>query len=599
MGAVELKDYVNNEEFIEKMNQAFSDLRADYELSMDADRSKIEELVATHVDLNNQLANLIAYSTSSSGVISGLRGTGKTHLMLLARHSLNNDCFAGKSTGVFCIYLNVKRLNLPETFNQDLFNRIFSVFIYNEIAKQLTAVLEQLKDEKPFEKLLSMFNNNKKQLIKSLQSSVLQIIKFQGIAHNGNSLYNDLSVGTSSETKEYRDLIELTQSFNSRLDLTDAEIGSTLSAQKLDEISEQLSNNNTYIKYLSTNTIREELISLMKNLKLKGITFYIDEWEKISYNPDLQRFMSFYIDRILDDPIYCWISVVPYRGSLYYLDKGADLQHSIDLDENLVYENSKKDQELCASYFRAFVEKRLLHYFDDAEINVNLLFNNQRNFEKLVLASMGNSRDFGTMLLQCWSEYRAYRIRPLAPGRPYQYISEPMVLAAIKNNGETKLSNLADNQNAQKVWNYLESFCIGKKSSHFAIKENQDNIDALSRIEFSDLIYHRLIHLRKRHVPAKDSSVESKLSIYALDYSSTYNLHSNERKFQFITNDENVHNRVRRYIYNPTTIISKIRIQAGEIFPCISCGEGININKMTAAWNSNSCPYCGMKIRNN
>ena len=56
-----LKDYVNNSNFIEKMNLAFSDLRADYELSMDADHKKISELMATHVDVRNQLSNLVAY----------------------------------------------------------------------------------------------------------------------------------------------------------------------------------------------------------------------------------------------------------------------------------------------------------------------------------------------------------------------------------------------------------------------------------------------------------------------------------------------------------------------------------------------------------
>lgn len=75
-----LKDYVYDDSFIEKMNRAFSDLRADYELSMDADKEKVSELKAMHVDVKNQLSDLISYSSSSSGVISGLRGTGKTHL---------------------------------------------------------------------------------------------------------------------------------------------------------------------------------------------------------------------------------------------------------------------------------------------------------------------------------------------------------------------------------------------------------------------------------------------------------------------------------------------------------------------------------------
>lgn len=75
-----LKDYVYDDSFIERMNRAFSDLRADYELSMDADKEKVSELKAMHVDVKNQLSDLISYSSSSSGVISGLRGTGKTHL---------------------------------------------------------------------------------------------------------------------------------------------------------------------------------------------------------------------------------------------------------------------------------------------------------------------------------------------------------------------------------------------------------------------------------------------------------------------------------------------------------------------------------------
>ena len=172
-----------------------------------------------------------------------------------------------------------------------------------------------------------------------------------------------------------------------------------------------------------------------------------------------------------------------------------------------------------------------------------------------------------------------------------------MVITSIKNNGEKKMSNINSNPEALKVWNDLESFCIAKKSSHFAIEESRPNIENLSSPEFSDLIYHRLVHLRKRHVPAKETSIENKLSIYALNYSSTYDLHANEKKISFVTDYDAVHDRVRRYIYDPSAIISRIKIQGGEIFPCASCGESIIIGKMTAAWNSNSCPFCGGKIR--
>ena len=592
-----LKDYVNNSNFIEKMNLAFSDLRADYELSMDADHKKISELMATHVDVRNQLSNLVAYSISSSGIISGLRGTGKTHLMLLARHKINENCYEGKLNGVLCIYLNVKRLNIPENFNQEIFNRAFSIFMYNEISKQLTAVLERLKNQNILERAFAFFDPAQKNLRKNLETALTKLIEFRAIAHNGDAEFHSLSTGTMEEDDEIHNFLELTESLHNVLKLTGIEVGQDWSSHQLKELNKKLSKSNLYIKYLNTNTIREELIALMKMLGLKGITFFVDEWEKISYNCDLQRHLSFYIDRILDDPIYCWISVVPYRGSLYSLDNGADLQHYFNLDENLVYENSKKDRELCIDYFKKFINNRLRYYFNDPEINDMLLFNNSRNLEKLILASMGNSRDFGTMLLKCWAEFRAYRTSQLSPGRPYQYISEDMVIAAIKNNGEKKLSNINSNVNALKVWNDLESFCVSKKSSHLAIEETRNNIEAISSTEFSDLIYHRLLHLRKQHVPAKEISVENKLTIYALDYSSTFNLHSNEKRIRFITDYEAVHNRVRRYIYNPLVIINYLRIQAGELFPCSSCGNEINITKMAAAWSNNSCPFCGGKIR--
>lgn len=593
-----LKDYVEDKSFIEKMDLAFSDLRADYELSMDADEKKISELISTHVDVRNQLSDLSTFSLSSSGVVSGLRGTGKTHLLLLARHKINENCFVGKEHRVFCVYLNVKRLCLPEEFDQELFNRIFSIFLYAELSKQFLFVLDQLKNDSPFHRFLAFFDGNKQALKRNIELATTKLLEFQEIARSGNSEFKTLSVGTMDATVESHSIGEIVSTLHSNIGIADASLDGEWCQKISDDISRRLAQNNTYLNYLNTNTIHDELISMLKLLQLKGITFYVDEWEKISYNPNIQKYMSFYIDRILDDPIYFWISVVPYRGNLFHLDNGADLQHLINLDENLVYENSPKERDFCISYFKDFVNKRLLYYFQSDSITINLLFNNNHNFEKLVLASMGNSRDFGTMLLKCWSEFRAYRTGQLTPGRPFQYISEQMVITAIKNNGEKKMSNIENSPETLKVWNSLETFCISKHSSHLAIEENRANIDAMSKLEFSNLIYHRLLHLRKRHVPAKETTIESKLSIYALNYSSTYDLHSKEKKIVFVKEYNSIHDRVRRYIYDPTKIINQLQIQSGEIFPCVSCKENILITKMTAAWKSNCCPFCGKKIRN-
>lgn len=594
--SLELKQFVNDPNFISNMNKAFSDLRADYELTMDSSYEKISELKSLHVDIKNHLSDLTDWSRNSSGTVSGLRGTGKTHLLMLARNNLNSSLWSSKENHNLCIYLNLKRLCLPETFEQDLFNRIFSVFLYDEVAKQLIQILSSLSEQSKLKQFLSFFNIKKRKSKEKLEKAILSIYEFKQIAHNGNERFTELKAG-SFETEDYTRLLdEFSTKLNESLSLTEAGFSIDINASSLEEVSNRLKTNNTYLQYLNFQSVREHLISITSLLEFDSITFYVDEWEKISYNPNLQKYTAFFIDRIIDTPLYFWISIVPYRGSLYSLDNGADLQHQINLDDSLVFESSNNDKILCINYFKELINKRLDYYFDDSRINFNLLFNNETNFEKLVLASMGNTRDFGTMLLKCWSEYQSYRNSPLAQGRPYKYIAANMIIVAIKDNGDKKISNLDNNDKTLAVWNNIINFCLSKSSSHFAINETQKELECLRTKEFSDLIYHRLLHFRKAHVPAKDALIVDKLSIYAINYACSYNLHT-ESKISFITEYKTIHDRVRRYIYYPSKILQQLQIKEGEIFPCCNCGEVINIHKMKGAWDNNACPFCGKNIR--
>lgn len=592
---LELKSFVNDPDFISNMNKAFSDLRADYELSMDSNHDKINELRGLHVDIKNHLSDLTSLSRNSSGVLSGLRGTGKTHLFMLARDTLNSTLWDQENGQNLCIYLNLKRLSLPDNFDSDLFNRAFSIFIYQEFSKQLLQILSELSEETKLKQFLALFNKEKRKIKDSLEKAILSLYEFKQIAYNGNERFSELSTGFS-ETENYEHLLnEFSTQLNNSLSTTDAGFSIDLKTSTLYEISERLKTNSTYLQYLNVQSVRTQLNQIISLLNIDSITFYVDEWEKISYNPSIQKHTAFFIDRIIDTPIYFWISIVPHRGSLYSLDNGADLQHQINLDDSLIFEASQLDKTLCINYFKELINKRLNYYFNNPLINFKLLFNNDANFEKLVLASMGNTRDFGTMLLKCWSEFQSYRNSPLAQGRPYKYIAANMVDSAIKDNGDKKISNLNNNANTLAVWNDILDFCLSKKSSHFAINESQNELECLNTKEFSDLIYHRLLHFRRGHVPAKDGNIMDKLSIYAINYACSYNLHT-EKKLSFVTEYKNIHDRVRRYIYYPSKISQKLQIKEGEIFPCINCGESINIQKMKAAWESNSCPFCGQNI---
>ncbi|WP_338793650.1 hypothetical protein [Pseudomonas sp. AE27] len=88
-----LRDIVKDTDLVQKITKSFSDLRADFDLSLEASAEKIIELSETHVDIKDHLNKLISHTGSSSGVLQGLRGTGKTHLLLLARHRINQDLF--------------------------------------------------------------------------------------------------------------------------------------------------------------------------------------------------------------------------------------------------------------------------------------------------------------------------------------------------------------------------------------------------------------------------------------------------------------------------------------------------------------------------
>lgn len=592
-GKKELKEFIKDDRFIEQMNSAFADLRADFELELDAERSKISELKEVHVDIKNCLSNLSSYCCKSSGLVSGLRGTGKTHLMLLARDKVNENFQENKT---LCIYINLKRLHLPSNFDQELFNRVFGIFFYNELSKQLISILRSLEADNVLDKFKLLFKKDEKALILNVREVIQKIALFKQIIRAGSEEFANYKEGEVEVDISERELLEIQSKISTKLSQTSGSIAGEFSIKESEEKTDKTKTKATYINYLNIQDIRNNLISLIKLLKVSNLTFYVDEWEKIFTIDKAQEYLSFFVDKLNDTPLYFWIGYVPFRGELYHLDVGADLQHQIDLDKNLIYENSKLDKDLCISYFKSFINRRMEHYLKDYGIDYRVMFNDDRKFEILVLGSMGNSRDFGTMLLKCWSDFRDYRNADLVQGRPYKYISSQMIANSIKDDGDKKLLNIKYKEKVMSIWRDVENYAVSKKSSHIAVEESNENMSLMSTDGFSDLLYHRLLHFRKGHVPPKDSIIDNKLSIYALNYACTYDQHTRDKKITFITSYSSIHDRVRRYIYNPKIIIDSLKLKDGEIHPCISCGNNINVRSMTAAWEKNSCPFCGDKI---
>ena len=201
----ELKELVFDEGFVEKINIAFADLRADYELELDESKEQIEKLKAVHIDIGNNLSNLVSYSIVSSGKISGLRGTGKTHLFLMARNQINNEIFDKK---VFAVYLNVKRVHLPKECDQEIFNRVFSMYLYDEVAKQLGLLFRDIYGNNAKDKILSLFKKDERKLCSSIKKALQQVALFQAIIKSGSKEYLNLDKGQISSEDMFRELVE-------------------------------------------------------------------------------------------------------------------------------------------------------------------------------------------------------------------------------------------------------------------------------------------------------------------------------------------------------------------------------------------------------
>ncbi|WP_073339565.1 hypothetical protein [Clostridium grantii] len=590
-----LRDYSNNKNFIENIRTAFTTLKDDVSLELNTSRQAIKELKELHVDNNNYLSKLIQNSKKSSGIIYGERGTGKTHLFLLANEEINSKISEHK---VLSIYLNLKEISFPKETDTELFNRIYSIHIYEQIYSQLIRLLRDKEASNLLEQIKLIFSKEEKEFIKRIRRCLLKLIDFKNVCFWGNKEFQNIDTGIISKESSSKYLEEICEILNARIDNKKLSISYEELEKYSKESSDKLSKQSSFISYLNVNEVKKNLVELSNILELNSITFYIDEWEKLYNISKLQEYSASYIDKLNGNPIYFWIAYVPWRGSLYNLVAGADLPHNINLDTSLIFEESIKDKQKCLVYFKEFINKRIGKYIVDYNLDYSSLFVSDKVFEQLVISSMGNSREFGLMLVESIDNWIIDTQKEIVTHNSPKAIGLNIVKKSIITNGNTKKRNIEKYENSLKLLRDIEKFCFEKESSHFAIIINKDTIEMLNRDEFSELFYQRLIHLRKRDVAEKDGQTEIRLNIYSVDYSSTYNFHKNKKKFSFFLNGNEIHNKARRYVYTPSNILQNIDIMEGESFKCKNCKTVINIKKAKMAWEKNTCPNCWEKLYN-
>ncbi|WP_208692095.1 hypothetical protein [Pseudomonas oryzihabitans] len=245
-----LRDVVKDPDLVKKITQSFSDLRADFDLSLEASAEKINELTETHVDVKDYLSRLISHTGSSSGVLQGLRGTGKTHLFLLARHEINNNLF---KTGDLVIYLNAKKISLPQNTNPEIFNRVFSNFLLNGVVEHLQKILKTASTQSAWQKLKNYVSAES--LTNRLSDTIQILIEMQNALLSGTRIVENYEAGEQKVNMQLKELIEAFESMTASIGLSSA--SAKLSAQKKEVSEKTLSKEESskYISYLDINHI--------------------------------------------------------------------------------------------------------------------------------------------------------------------------------------------------------------------------------------------------------------------------------------------------------------------------------------------------------
>lgn len=574
------------DEFIENMDIVLRDLRADFDVATaEHSKKKIAELKKVHVDVTGFVSSLAVKAVGSNGFVNGLRGTGKSHLMLIARDKINSN---RKS---FCVYVNLK-----EQFkfgDHTAVNERFYVWaILKQLKRQISSLVDNSPGENLFQKAKGFFTGataENRMKVEKLERIFQTIDQYITIGESEvQDFLRSVNDGTKNDvTESYKDGIAIDISSSPSIKGTSENVTSS---------NKSTTYNQTYksSSLLSTSSLQPLLTEIVEVLQLDSIVFFYDEWSMLEVSD--QNSLSKIIRAMSTSPIFHWIAYIPYKSSVGVLEQTADMPHRLDLDLQFIFE---ENNSVCLKYFTEFIDNRLESVFGTNVLTINSIIKPQF-FELLVKASMGNTRDFGVMLNKAWQFYKQDY---LIYGNK-RFINKNHVVSAIKSVAEEKLENLQRKniRYSERLWTEIVKFVGDKKHTHFCIELDQSNIEYISEEEMQDLLYHRLVHLRKKDMTPKDGGLW-RLSMYAVDvsvlYSRIFETKSDRKKIKLVTDVNVIHNQVRRYIFALTDVVDEFRLLQGKQVTCPNhdCKRFIT-EDMKLAWKMGMCPYCGTHLPN-
>lgn len=594
---------------IQAIDLAFRDLRADFELASDGtDPDKLVELRTLNVE-TGLAAHLQALAGGSSGLITGLRGTGKTHLLMLAQDSIN----AEPDPQTLAVYVNLKRLRtVVQGHDTALLERMFILMLASAVRREVWRMVSQAGDHQGWGGLLKAWLARRKAEARAERATEL-LDALEEITRGGEAALRmlgeaDLTVNDQLEEEAARTQLTKVQAALSLEAGLSHQAERSRRTKKVAARQEKMKQ----ARYISASNIRTLLVQVVQALGLRSMVFFFDEWSKLPRTGQEQ--LAGLIDSsLVDDPIFVWCAAVTHDYTFGEMELAADLQHHIALDRQLIYERNPSE---CRQFFSEFVNRRLRHYTGDPDFAYDNFIRNYA-FERLVIASMGNARDFGIMLQDAWLRFKQQTAVEVDRGgtRPW-YVGLRHVDPAIYQHGRTKLANLEGQDStpyARRLWEDLKALAQERRHTHFCVPNSPAEAVATEQDEVRYLLKQRLIHLREEELSVKEAGPSHTLRLYALDFSALgFDRNSalstsrqvqsagtaiprrtrSSEPLQFVVDWETVHDKVRRYVASFDKILAKYRVERGEQHDCLHCGHTLH-KSMAWAWNQQTCPNCG------
>lgn len=369
---------------VQNLKNAFvSILRADY-ITLDQ-INELENLENYFVDYFGILQGLLQ---KQDNFISGRRGTGKTTNLLRAYYEclktispkLNDKESIFDKEKVLPIYIDLSTCN--ELFDSENNLQLIEVHFIRQIIESLKRQLELMFDDK----FLLVFKKENPALD---DLEYIEKVLVEGIA-----LRNQSNVTISTKSKETAGA-----EINSKLSLTDLELGSKLSSNSEKEVGQTV----TQIRGINVQDFLNKINDIKKKAKIDNIFIFIDEYSDLSQNS--QHKFAGLLKTFLGSRIGMFFKVGVITDRYDFGDKiiiGRDI-FPIPLDFNEYVERYggamaaiKKMQE----FVETLVIKRINIFCDGLTFTEIFKANKDQVFSRITKETIGVPRTIGMILQQ-------------------------------------------------------------------------------------------------------------------------------------------------------------------------------------------------------